>query len=170
MQGDERKRYCGECKLHVYNLSGMASYDAENLLRNSEGRLCVRYFQRDDGTILTQDCPIGWAKVKQRLSLAAAAMFGLILSLFGTMAVLSFFGRKQVVMGGLIPYTTPTPDRKVVMGAVAMPTPTPTPRVSPSPAPDGRWVVGDVDVRQPIDPEPQIDKELRQRVLTEAGV
>ena len=39
MTGNERKRFCGECKLHVYNLSGMTRYDAENLLRLSEGRL-----------------------------------------------------------------------------------------------------------------------------------
>ena len=53
MAGDDRKRFCGDCKLHVYNLSGMTKYDAENLLRLSEGRLCVRYFQRADGTVLT---------------------------------------------------------------------------------------------------------------------
>ena len=39
MYGDERKRFCGECKLNVYNLSGMTHYDAENLLRNAEGRM-----------------------------------------------------------------------------------------------------------------------------------
>jgi hypothetical protein len=115
MTGDSRKRFCGECKLNVYNLSDMTRYDAENLLRLSEGRLCVRYFQRPDGTVLTQDCPVGWARVRRRLSLAATAAFGLFLSLLGTVGVMSAFGRKSVVMGEMIPYTTPTPDREPLM-------------------------------------------------------
>jgi len=32
MIGTERERYCGECKLNVYNLSGMSRIEAENLL------------------------------------------------------------------------------------------------------------------------------------------
>jgi hypothetical protein len=161
MAGDDRKRFCGDCKLHVYNLSGMTKYDAENLLRLSEGRLCVRYFQRADGTVLTQECPVGWARVKRRLSMASAAVFGLFLSLVGLFGVTSF-GRKNVVMGEMIPYATPTPDTRPLMGAIAMPSP--TPRVSPSPKPDGRWNVG-----RPV-ARPKIDEELRQKVLKQAGV
>jgi hypothetical protein len=124
MQGNDRKRFCGDCKLNVYNLSGMTRYDAENLLRLSEGRLCVRYFQRPDGTIITQDCPVGWAKVKQRVSVFAAAAFSLILSLFGAMFVVSYFTRKSVVMGKMT-MPTPTPKIEPLMGAIAMPSPTP---------------------------------------------
>jgi hypothetical protein len=127
MDGDERKRFCGDCKLHVYNLSGMTRYDAENLLRLSEGRLCVRYFKRPDGTILTKDCPVGWAKVKQRVKFIAAATFSLIVSLLGTFFVISSFRREPQVIGS-ISYATPTPTPAPLMGAmgnVAMPTPTP---------------------------------------------
>ena len=46
MFGDGRKRHCGECKLNVYNLSDMTRREAEDLLINSEGRLCVRFFRR----------------------------------------------------------------------------------------------------------------------------
>lgn len=127
MQGDERKRYCGECKLNVYNLSGMTRYDAEHLLRLSEGRLCVRYFLRADGTVLTQDCPVGWARVKQRVSVFAAAVFSLVISLFGAMFVVSYYSRKTVVMGK-IAIPTPTPKIEPLMGAIAMPSPTPKPR------------------------------------------
>ncbi len=59
MEGDERKRFCGACKLNVYNLSNMTRAEAEELIAKSEGRLCIRYFQRLDGTIMTQDCPLG---------------------------------------------------------------------------------------------------------------
>ena len=121
MSGDGRKRFCGECKLHVYNLSGMTRYDAENLLRLSEGRLCVRYYQRADGTILTADCPVGWAKVKQRVSIFAAAAFTLVLSLFGAMFLVSMISRKQVVgQIGSYPRPTPTPREVPLMGAIAI--------------------------------------------------
>lgn len=125
MQGDDRKRYCGACNLNVYNLSGMTRYDAENLLRLSEGRLCVRYYQRMDGTILTTNCPVGWAKIKERVSIFAAAALSLVLSLFGTIFVVSMFGRRSQVVGSLVPVATPTPRPVAVMGNIAMPTPTP---------------------------------------------
>ena len=156
MAGDNRKRFCGDCKLHVYNLSGMTTYDAENLLRLSEGRLCVRYFERSDGTVLTKECPVGWAGVKRRLSVAAAAAFGLFISLVGLFGVMSVFGKKNVVMGEMIPYATPTPDREALMGAIAMPSP--TPKASPSPK------------DQPLMGKPVINPELKKKVLKQTGI
>ena len=66
MYGDDRKRFCGDCKLNVYNLSGMSREEAEALIMNAEGRLCVRFYKRRDGSVITGDCPVGWARVKQR--------------------------------------------------------------------------------------------------------
>lgn len=60
MQGDDKKRFCAQCKLHVHNLSGLSADEALDLLRASrQGRLCVRLFRRADGTVLTRDCPVG---------------------------------------------------------------------------------------------------------------
>ena len=59
MKGDEQTRFCGLCRKNVYNLSEMTRQEAENLIREKEGKLCVRYYQRTDGTVLTKDCPIG---------------------------------------------------------------------------------------------------------------
>lgn len=126
MKGNERKRFCGECKLNVYNLSGMTKYDAENLLRVSEGRLCVRYFQRGDGTVLTTDCPVGWARVKQRLSACAAAAFSILVAVLGTLAAIPLFGKNiESVRRIVIPFAPPV-ERPVVMGNIAAPKPTPT--------------------------------------------
>lgn len=162
MAGDERKRFCGDCKLNVYNLSGMAKYDAENLLRNSEGRLCVRYFQRADGTVLTQECPVGWAKVKQRLSVAATAAFALFVSMFGGLLALSAFGKKiDIGKQFPIPFATPTP-KYPIMGAIPMPSP--TPKASPSPTPGGKVKMG--KYARPN----AIDEELKIAVMGEAGV
>ena len=51
MKGDQRVRFCDQCKLNVYNLSEMSRPAAERLVLQTEGRLCVRYYQRADGTM-----------------------------------------------------------------------------------------------------------------------
>lgn len=124
MYGDERVRFCGQCKLNVYNLSGMTRYDAENLFRLSEGRLCVRYYQRADGTIITKDCPVGWARTKERISLWAAAVFSVIVSIFGGVFVISTLSGRAATVGKIfIPMDSPTPVP--LMGAVAIDPPRP---------------------------------------------
>ncbi len=119
MFGDERKRFCGQCKLNVYNLSGMTRYDAEHLLRMSEGRVCVRYYRRRDGTILTQNCPVGWASVKQRISVTASALFSVLVGLFAGLYSTSFFRERSVVMGAI------SMGKPVSRSLVAIPAPTP---------------------------------------------
>lgn len=91
MFGDDRKRFCGDCKLNVYNLSNMTRRQAENLIISSEGRLCVRFFRRADGTVLTKNCPVGWAAVKQRVSRVATAAFSMIAGLFGGIFAFNLF-------------------------------------------------------------------------------
>ena len=73
MEGDERVRFCERCALHVYNLSGMTRDEASDLVSGAEGRLCVRFFRRDDGTVLTRDCPVGLARRTGRFLRAVAA-------------------------------------------------------------------------------------------------
>ena len=80
MVGDERMRYCGQCNLHVYNLSGMTRTEAESLITNAEGRLCVRFYRRGDGTILTRNCPVGLRALKRRVSRTAGAMLSAVLA------------------------------------------------------------------------------------------
>jgi hypothetical protein len=52
----------------------MRSAEIESLVRNREGRLCARFYARPDGTLLTQNCPVGLRTKVRRLSRAAAAM------------------------------------------------------------------------------------------------
>jgi hypothetical protein len=59
MKGDDRVRFCSQCSLNVYNLSSMKPEEAESLVQQHEGRLCVRFYRRRDGTVLTGDCPVG---------------------------------------------------------------------------------------------------------------
>src|SRR6476619_1249507 len=111
MYGDERKRFCGDCKLNVYNLSGMTRDEAEALIMNAEGRLCVRMYRRADGTVITSDCPAGWERIKQRTRFYATALASLLMALFTGVLFVSLFSNKSDVrvMGDLIPFATPTP-------------------------------------------------------------
>jgi hypothetical protein len=78
---DERVRFCSQCNLNVYNLSGMSRQEAEALITKTEGRLCVRFYRKADGSILTQNCPIGLKALKRRVAWAAQAVLGMVLSL-----------------------------------------------------------------------------------------
>lgn len=82
MIGDERVRFCGQCELNVYNLSAMTKAQAENLIVRMEGRLCVRFYRRTDGSILTQDCPVGLRALRQRMSRIRRAVAGMLLGFF----------------------------------------------------------------------------------------
>jgi hypothetical protein len=81
MKGDERVRYCGECQLNVYNLSEMNREEAEAFVSQREGRTCVRFFRREDGTVMTKDCPVGLVALRQRFVRALAALCGILLAL-----------------------------------------------------------------------------------------
>jgi hypothetical protein len=78
MAGDNRVRHCSECKLNVYNLSELTKREAEELIAAREGRLCVRFYRRADGTILTQNCPKGLRAVVRRVSRVAGALSAMI--------------------------------------------------------------------------------------------
>ncbi|HLL72841.1 MAG TPA: hypothetical protein VK363_15470 [Pyrinomonadaceae bacterium] len=89
MRGNERVRFCDECSMNVYNLSNMTKKDAEALILSAEGRLCVRYYNRADGTILTKNCPVGLRALKRRVSGLSRAVVSSVLSFFAGMAVLA---------------------------------------------------------------------------------
>jgi hypothetical protein len=74
MIGSERMRFCGQCNLNVYNLSGMTRSEAESLIARNEGGLCVRFYRRFDGSIITRDCPIGLRAIRRRVSYLTKAL------------------------------------------------------------------------------------------------
>ena len=77
---DKRVRFCSQCNLNVYNLSGMSRREAEALITKTEGRLCVRFYRRADGSILTRNCPVGLRAIKRRVVWAAQVVLGMALS------------------------------------------------------------------------------------------
>lgn len=82
MEGDDRVRHCEACEHKVYNLSGMNRAEAEALVSGAEGRLCVRFYRRPDGTMLTQDCPVGLMAIRKRMATTVACAAMLFLTLY----------------------------------------------------------------------------------------
>jgi hypothetical protein len=133
MRGDERVRFCGKCELNVYNLSAMSRADAEELVREREGRLCVRFYQRSDGTVLTADCPVALERKRLRQRVWArvsglAASLALLVGVAGR-------ARADLDVGGDKRQPTPPPTVHVMMGAAPAPTPQPQPQPKPVPEP-----------------------------------
>lgn len=61
MQGDHKKRLCGQCNLHVHKVSELTTVEAVALFRQPSGRVCAQLFHRLDGTVMTKDCPSAWS-------------------------------------------------------------------------------------------------------------
>ena len=107
MYGDERRRFCAECGLNVYNLSAMSKADAESLLLTAEGRVCVRLYRRRDGSVMTSDCPVGYAALKRKTIRVASAVAS------GVLSLLTGLGMARFLEGSSIDFfNRPTPPRK----------------------------------------------------------
>jgi hypothetical protein len=55
MHGNDEVRFCSHCNHSVHNLSAMTREKALELVARSQGRLCVRYVKRKDGSVATTD-------------------------------------------------------------------------------------------------------------------
>jgi len=122
MYGNERVRFCEQCQLNVYNLSDMSRAEAEELIGRAEGGLCVRYYKRSDGSILTQNCPVGLRRLKRRLSRVATAIGTSVLSFMAGIGLFQITAQR---------YTTGV----MVMGDMAQPLPSVTGALVPQPSP-----------------------------------
>lgn len=77
MKGDDRVRHCSDCNKNVFNLSAMAAAEATTLLAdNQNGDLCVRFYRRPDGTVMTSDCSTSTRAFARRTLRKLPAMAG----------------------------------------------------------------------------------------------
>ena len=67
MHGDDRVRFCDKCELNVYNISAMSDREAEELLQINGSKVCLRLYRRADGTIITDNCPVGLRALRDKL-------------------------------------------------------------------------------------------------------
>ncbi len=130
MTGDERVRHCGSCNKNVYNLSSMTRDEAEALIVAKEGRLCVRYFQRKDGTILLKDCEVGVSKARKRKLIAAGA--AVLLAGGGYAAYELSRDEAYAVAGGLAPAHDDVSRSELVEVAGDVAVPVHAPAVDPA--------------------------------------
>ena len=79
LQGDDRKRFCGECQLHVHNLSAMPERERDEFVAQSGGRLCIAYTQRADGSMVTPSPWDFWRKIFAPLHWAVASVLAVLL-------------------------------------------------------------------------------------------
>jgi hypothetical protein len=88
MEGDDKVRFCGQCKLNVYNISGMSEAEAANVLTRSDERPCVFLRRTEDGIIVSDNCPVALRSMRKRLVLSTVLValtmtYGLTLSAQG---------------------------------------------------------------------------------------
>src|SRR5262249_25658731 len=86
MPGGTQVRHCSQCNLDVYNFSEMTATEVETLIAARTGRLCGRFYQRADGTMLTKNCPVGFRSALLRSARAAAAALTTLVSIAPTIA------------------------------------------------------------------------------------
>lgn len=81
MQGDERKRLCCGCSKNVFNISDMSRKEAASFLLENGTTQCMIFRRRFDGTIITDDCPVGLRKIRNacRAVYRAVASFAVLL-------------------------------------------------------------------------------------------
>lgn len=138
MQGDEKSRFCGQCRQNVYNISAMTRDEAESLILLKDGKMCARLFRRADGTVLTADCPIGIRVLRQNAAGAASRIAACLALMFGSAFALA--GPRGSAAGArlrqLQPFATicewisPSPPLiplggAIAVGKIAAPPPTP---------------------------------------------
>lgn len=135
MEGDESVRFCGKCRLNVYNVAELPRAEAVALIERAEGRVCMQLTRRADGTIVTGDC---WAQLRRAhkrglLALAVAAPAILAATLwsqaFGLRALFGLFECRAVERGEptgrvagqphVIEPATPPPEPVVLLGTPA---------------------------------------------------
>lgn len=152
MLGDERVRFCLSCEKNVWNLSAMPREEAESLLAaKAGGELCVRYYQRADGTVMTSDCPVGVTKKRRKKLALAVASAGAMAA-----AAVTAFGRQTCVVmgdaavqGAMVAVPPPVVDEPTphVMGEIE-PVPTPVPVKRPTNDGPTPHIVGRMPIRR----------------------
>jgi ankyrin repeat protein len=81
MVGNDHVRFCEHCNLQVTNLSGITRQEAIGLVARSQGRLCVRFEQSADGSVLTKQASPKLHQIARRVSRIAAGAFTATLGL-----------------------------------------------------------------------------------------
>ena len=115
MAGDGASRFCSHCQKHVHNLSAMREDEAQRLICESAGKLCIGYVPDDRGAPTTlpyapQKRPrYGWRLVAAIAALGgAASAFATVLYRPKPPPIVPTVRGKMMVMGDMVVVPPPT--------------------------------------------------------------
>ena len=122
MTGDHKTRFCGQCRLNVYNLAEMSREEIAAVVRKTGGRLCGRLYVRSDRMATVGDCPRGAFRKRVRRGLMVAAV--LVIAGFGWL--LKSTGNQDrrihpVWVQNVLNWIDPEPQPKVFLGKMVCP-------------------------------------------------
>jgi hypothetical protein len=134
MAGTDRVRFCQHCRKSVYNLSAMSRDEAEAFVWQRDGRSCIQFYRRADGTMLTDDCPVGLRLLRRTarrswalLAGSLVAVVGLFIGGVGFSAAKRHGGLRQLEpFSSIFAWLDPQPADP------STPSPTPAPATYPS--------------------------------------
>ena len=129
MAGDKTKRFCGQCRLHVHDVSQMTRREADALIESAGGRCCLRLWRRPDGRVITKDCGRVRLAIARRVMILRAAAAGVFAALGLGGCSNGPMNRSNITTGVMrrpdVP-NPPTPMRRdpvPLMGTPAVPVP-----------------------------------------------
>lgn len=156
MKGNDQKRYCEHCQLHVHNLSAMSPRQI-HLLSQKSGRRCVAYFQTKDGGIRLRSRFAFLGKSFSRTRRLAASLLALLFP-FSFISCNSKPGGPETMTSPEItqqpasPAPAPMPMGEAVLATPAPQTP-PSPPAVPKPVSNTElMLLGDVAIPPPQPP------------------
>jgi hypothetical protein len=138
MRGDDRVRFCGRCRQNVFNVEALSRAEARDLMQSRQGRLCMRFYRRPDGTVVTADC---WTLLRQARRRGWLAFGAALVVLLWTQIAAQVVGLRTLFF--LLQHRTP---RSIPCAVAPLPTPR-APEVIDVPAQGG--------IAGPYEPSPQ---------------
>lgn len=72
MTGNRQIRFCSHCANDVHDISAMTRAKAEKLVKNSNGKLCVRYVKNPHGKLIT--APMKLTQIKRQTAFATGIL------------------------------------------------------------------------------------------------
>src|SRR5947209_1892468 len=82
-KGADRARLCTTCNKSVHNLSLRTLDEANQLIREAEGKLCISLYHGFNGKVLTADAPRALRALRRKYLIARAKIIGLALAIGG---------------------------------------------------------------------------------------
>jgi hypothetical protein len=116
MEGDEKRRYCEVCRLHVHNLSEMSLKEQRDLLSQNQERVCVSYVAKPDAERVSADV---WMRSTSFWRRAATFVFGGLAAMSGISCTSSATRETGMVPPKTVHESTTSADGKPMVGGLA---------------------------------------------------